>query len=175
MGPPVSSACQHNLDTFIEVCDFLGVPLAVEKFEGPTTCLTFLGITLDTVKMEIRLPEDKFTRIRQEISKWLQKRKATKKQILSLVGLLQHATKVVRCGRNFVGRMYSTAVKLKDMSYYTRLNKDFKSDLYWWYFFSDCWNGLNLLCTTNTRSSADYCIQTDASGSWGCGSLCGQQ
>ena len=175
MGPPVSSACQHNLDTFIEVCDFLGVLLAVEKFEGPTTCLTFLGITLDTVKMEIRLPEDKFTRIRQEISKWLQKRKATKKQILSLVGLLQHATKVVRCGRTFVRRMYSTVVKLKDMSFYTRLNKDFKSDLYWWYFFSDCWNGLSLLCTTNTRSSADYCIRTDASGSWGCGSLCGQQ
>ena len=105
MGPPVSSACQHNLDTFIEVCDFLGVPLAVEKVEGPKTCLTFLGITLETVKMEIRRSEDKLMRIRQEISKWLQKNKATKKQILSLVGLLQHATKVVRCGRTFVGRM----------------------------------------------------------------------
>ena len=137
--------------------------MAVEKVEGPTTCLTFLGIILEMVKMEIRLSEDKLMRIRQEISKWLQKKKATKKQILSLVGLLQHATKVVRCGRTFVGRMYSTAVKLKEMSFHTRLNKNFKSDLYWWHFFLDCWNGLSPLRTTNTTSPANYCIQTDAS------------
>ena len=60
----------------------------------------------------------------------IQKKKAIKKQILSLVGLLQHATKVVRCSRTFVGRMYSTTAKLKEISFYTRLNKDFKSDLY---------------------------------------------
>ena len=57
------------------------------------------GITLDTAKMEIHFPEDRLTRIRQEISRWLQMKKANKKQIFSSVILLQHTTKVMRCGR----------------------------------------------------------------------------
>lgn len=31
----------------------------MEKLEGPTTCLTFLGIKVDTEAMELRLPEKK--------------------------------------------------------------------------------------------------------------------
>ena len=57
--------------------------------------------------------------------------KATKRDILSLVGLLQHASKVVRPGRFFVSRMYSTAAKVKELDFYTKLNKEFRSDLIW--------------------------------------------
>ena len=52
MGPPDSLTCQKNLDIFIQLCRDLGVTLAAEKMEGPSTSLTFLGITLDTRKME---------------------------------------------------------------------------------------------------------------------------
>jgi len=52
-----------------------------------------------------------------------------KKEILSLVGLLQHATKVVRPGRTFVARMYTTAAKLQKMHFITRLNREFHSDV----------------------------------------------
>ena len=170
MGPPHSPTCTQNLHIFTEVCVRLGVPLALEKVEGPSTCLTFLGITLDTSWMEIRLPEEKLLHIRNEILNWLPKKNATKREILSLVGLLQHATKVVKCGRTFVGWMYQYAAKVKEMSFFTRLTKEFKSDLYWWHFFLTCWNGLSLLHSSNFRQ-ADHYIQTDASGSWGCGAF----
>ena len=98
MGPPSSTTCQENLDIIKEVCTYLGIPLALEKLEGPTQLLTFLGIVLDTSRMEIRLPEDKLSRIRAQLTIWLDKKKATKREILSLVGLLQHANKVVRPG-----------------------------------------------------------------------------
>jgi len=58
--PPVSPTCLNNLDTLIQICDYLAVPLALEKVEGPATTLPFLGIVLDTVKMEARLPEENF-------------------------------------------------------------------------------------------------------------------
>ena len=109
MGPPQSSQCQENLSVIQHLCDFLGIPLATEKVEGPADSLTFLGITLDTKRMEARLPAKKFQRIRKLVASWLQKRTATKREILSLVGLLQHATKVVKPGRTFVARMYATA------------------------------------------------------------------
>jgi len=54
------------------------------------------------------------------MAQWLVKNKATKRQILSLFGLLQHTSKVVRCSRAFVARMYSTAAKVKQLDYYMR-------------------------------------------------------
>jgi len=48
MGPPSSSTCQRNLDMLVQICNYLGVPLALEKVEGLATALPFLGIVLDT-------------------------------------------------------------------------------------------------------------------------------
>lgn len=49
-------------------------------------------------------------------------------EVLSLVGLPQHACKVVIPGKLFMSWMYSTAGKLKYLSHYISLNKDFRSD-----------------------------------------------
>ena len=168
MGSASSTACQQNLITFQYICHELGIPLGIEKVEGPSTSLTFLGIVLDTSRMEIRLPSDKLQRIQNELSSWLRKKKATKKEILSLVGLLQHATKVVRCGRTFVSRMYWTAARVRELTFYVRLNKEFRSDLHWWYIFLEIWNGLGFLRYVGPGRPPDHCVQTDASGAWGC-------
>ena len=168
LGPPQSDACHHNLNTLIHLCHRLGVPLALEKVEGPTTCLPFLGIILDSEHMEVRLPDDKLARIQGLLATWLDKKKATKREILSLVGLLQHAAKVVRCGRSFVSRIYATAAKVQELEYFTRLNSEFRSDLSWWHTFLAEWNGISLLRYTSPPTKHDFCIKTDASGSWGC-------
>ena len=44
--------------------------------------------------------------------------KSYKRQILSLVGTLHHAAKVVYHGKTFVSRMYATAAKVKELDYY---------------------------------------------------------
>ena len=168
MGPQDTPICGHNLEVFTQVCHQLGAPLALEKVEGPATCLTFLGISIDSHNMVTKLPNEKMERIRNEVAVWLSRETATKKQILSLVGLLQHATKVVRPGRTFVARMYSTAAKLRELTF---LTKEFKSDLYWWHIFLQSWNGLSLLDQTRAVRPPDCCIQTDASGAWGCGGI----
>ena len=171
MGPPHSSDCQQDLDTFIQLCSYLGIPLASEKIEDPTTSLSFLGITIDTSRMEMRLPKDKLARIQEMLSQWLGKKKATKRKILSLLGHLQHASKVVRCGHIFTARMYATAAKLKKLHFYTRLNRQFRSDLAWWYTFVCHWNGLSILRDPTMVPSTPIAIQTDASGSWSCGAV----
>jgi len=74
---------------------------------------------------------------------------ATKWGILSLVGSLQHATKVVRYG--FCSRMYVTAAKLKEMHFHTRLNTEFRSDHCWWHTFLAEWNNLSLLHWGNSN------------------------
>ena len=131
MGPPSLSICQNNLDTIIHICNYLGVPLAFEKVERPSTTLPFLSITLNTMKMEARLPEGKLGKLKDKVAQWVTYKKVTKRAILSLVGSLQHATKVVHCGRAFLFRMYAAAAKLREMHYFIRLDVQFRSDLWW--------------------------------------------
>ena len=117
IGPPNSATCGNNLNILEHLCEDLGIPLALEKVEGPSNTICFLGITLDTIRMEIRLPTDKLQRIKDTLSNWLEKKKAKKRDVLYLVGLLQHASKVVRCGRTFVGRMYAAAAKVRKLHF----------------------------------------------------------
>ena len=70
LDPAGSSKCHQALDSLISLCERLGVPLAPHKLENPTTCLIFLGIEVDSVASQLRLPSDKLARIRQLISEW---------------------------------------------------------------------------------------------------------
>ena len=167
MGPPQSPTCFNNLKVIKDICSMLGIPLALEKVEGPSDSLTFLGITLDTQSMQAHLPDDKLQQIHQQVGAWLSRKKATKREILSLVGLLQHATKVVTPGRAFLSRMYHAAAHLKRLSYYTHLTAAFHSDLRWWHLFIIYWNGVGFF----TGVHPTYEIHSDASGSWGCGAV----
>ena len=69
-GPAGSPECAKALELMQQVCRELGVPLAMEKLEGPTTCLTFLGIEVDTMEGVLRLPQDKLSRLREALAKW---------------------------------------------------------------------------------------------------------
>jgi len=167
LGPAQSHVCLHNLNQLKLLCQHLGIPLALEKVSGPTTSLAFLGIVIDTVRMEAHLPEDKLARIQTLLVTWLTKKNATKREILSPVGHLQHAAKVIKSGRTFVSGMYATAAKVKELDFYTQLNREFRSDLSWWHTFMLQWNSLSLLQYSTNLTTFHYSIQTDASGSYG--------
>jgi len=68
-----------------------------------------------------------------------------KRQILLLVGLLQHTSKDICCGQFFVACMYAKAAKVKQLDYFTRLGTEFRSDLAWWHTYLEIWNGLSML------------------------------
>ena len=68
-------------DKSLKCCVALGIPLALEKLEGPSTLLSFLGIVIDMVHMQLLLPQDKLQRITDLITTWLCKKSATKREI----------------------------------------------------------------------------------------------
>ena len=69
--------CERDLHAFMNMCQQLGVPLAPAKTVGPCTTIQFLGITIDTVAMEARLPNDKLDKGRLLIRSFLAKQKVT--------------------------------------------------------------------------------------------------
>ena len=60
--------------SMLKLFESLGIPLSTNKTVGPCTCLEYLGVILDSVKMEARLPADKILRIKTFIQKLLSKR-----------------------------------------------------------------------------------------------------
>ena len=82
MEPPTlaglpSQACQTSLSSMLLKFNTLGVPIAEHKTEGQSLIIEFLGIILDSQKMEARLPSDKLNRLSIELDAWHIKKSAT--------------------------------------------------------------------------------------------------
>ena len=82
------SLADEQKQLLVSTCSGLGVPLEPSKLVGPVTCLTFLGIEIDTKALQIRLPEDKLINLRRELSQVVSKRVISKKALQSITGLL---------------------------------------------------------------------------------------
>ena len=167
LGPPGSSACSEALACTQRVCRNLGVPIASHKTEGPSTELTFLGIRIDTVRMELSLPQEKLLRVKSMVLAWRERKVATKRDLQSLVGSLSHAATVIAPGRTFLRRLIETMKIPQQQHHHVRLNAEFQSDIQWWACFLPQWNGKSFL----PQADAKHSLVTDASGSWGCGGI----
>jgi hypothetical protein len=66
----LEAAARAYRDEVSALCAKLGIPIADSKTEGPTQCLTFLGIELDTVAMEARLSATRLAELQTLISTW---------------------------------------------------------------------------------------------------------
>ena len=174
LGPANDSSCRRGLDVVLELCERQGVPLAMEKLEGPTTCLMFLGIEVDTKAMELRLPEKKLKTLATTIKEWYGRKSCTKRELLSLIGLLSHACKVVRPGRRFLRRLINLSTGTQSLNRCIRLNGECRSDIGWWYTFLPQWNGISMLWD-GQKEHPDHKAWSDASDSWGCGAYWGSR
>ena len=172
--PPHSSQCKRELDLLGQECARLGVPIATHKTVGPSARLTFLGIEIDTLKGELRLPEEKLHRLQLLLSEWGDRKTCTRKDLESLIGHLNHACKVVRSGRSFLRRMIDllhmrSVSSRRQANAPIRLNSSFRADLAWWQTFTREWNGISFL--QNSHQLPVLQMASDASGSWGCGAF----
>ena len=121
------SLCQDQLNLFLELCSYLGIPIAPEKTCGPATTLCFAGIELDSVSFEARLPLDKIGKCLSLIANFLTRKKVTLKEIQSLTGMLNFASSVVVPGRAFLRRLIDLTVGVHSPHHYVRINKEVKA------------------------------------------------
>ena len=57
-GPAYSDICANNLHNMLAFCNKINAQIKPSKVEGPTTCLTFLGIQIDTLFMEASITSE---------------------------------------------------------------------------------------------------------------------
>ena len=160
--PPHADAVAYCSD-FDTVCSQLGLVVNHSK-DIMGTKADFLGIELDSILMQARLPPDKLARARNTVDDLLKRRTISRNDLESAVGFLSFAAKIVIPGRAFLRRLFDAIRRPVAM---IRITKAMRADLLWWKAFLKDWNGISLL-----RNVADRQIKyiwTDASGKFGLG------
>ncbi|XP_067681481.1 uncharacterized protein [Haliotis asinina] len=181
-GRAQSGKCKYLLDSSIQLFRHFGIPIAQEKTVQPTTTIKFLGITIDTISMEIRIPPEKINHLCQEIVALLQsqKRKLKVHQLQSLLGKLYFVCRAVRCGRAFCRRLTDALCGNVYPYHRIRLTNGMKQDLQVWLQFLQHYNGVSVFHDSIWLSGQHLRLFTDASsthgfgayfqGSWTCAS-----
>jgi hypothetical protein len=161
-----------KLATFLELCKLLGITMVAEKTEIGTT-LTFMGIELDTVIMESRLPMEKLDRCGALLALYQTQRQITVYQLQSLAGLLNFACTVVVPGRAFLQRFFVMLRDLKSRSPFHKLylSQGVKQDMKVWEMFLEEYNGHSMFLPTVPVSQLQLSVQWSVSA-FGIGLVC---
>jgi len=170
---PSYEACSKYLHLFLQLCSYLGIPMAPEKTVGPSTTLSFAGIELDSLSMEARLPHDKIHKCTTLISQFLRRKKVTLKELQSLLGLLNFACVVVTPGRAFLRRLIDLTISIRSAHHLIRLTSEAKADLRLWLSFLSQFNGKSFFLQDKWLNSYNLNLFTDASGALGFGAIFG--
>lgn len=155
------------LEVVYEFLTRAGIPVAHQKTKGPSTTISFLGILIDTLRFELRLPADKLARLTALVSRWRIKRSCSKKELESFVGHLAHAAIVIRPGRIFLRSLFNLLSVGHRPQFFLCLNCAVRADILWWHYFLQAWNGSSFF----PPPTPSIHIYSDASGSFGCGAI----
>ena len=181
-----SSAVVHILDDFLflaptrdevalalkhfqEICAMIGVPLSADKTYPPSTVMEFMGITLDSDRMEARLPGDKIIKMRNMLLEFSNKRACTLKELLSLLGLLNFACSVIKPGRAFLRRLINLCIGVTELHHFVKIDQEAKLDIAVWLEFLTSFNGKSFFLYEEKVSSDSLQLYTDAAASLGYG------
>lgn len=170
---PSETACLHSLNNFLRFCTEVGIPIAEDKTFQPSPIMEFVGITLDSLRMEARLPESKITKCIELLEIFLGKTTCKKKELESLIGYLNFCCSVVLPGRAFLRRLISLMLGTKEPFMYISISPEVKADLRMWLNFVQNFNGRCLFLNDRFLSSSALSLFTDAAASSGYGAIYG--
>ena len=135
------ASCLHFRNLVTTAITLLGFQVSWKKVTNPATLTTFLGINIDSVAFELSLPMDKVNKLKDLVTKILNRGSSTKKELECLGGLLSYCSYVVRGGRTFSRRVFDLSASYTRRCRTVPLNEAIKDDLRWWLAFCGIFNG----------------------------------
>ena len=156
IGSPGTDEGLRALTATLNTLNYLGVPVAEHKTEGPCCALGH---------------PDRYNNIRAQTcsgkTRWMTKKVCTRRERESLLGHLAHAAIVVRPERTFLRHLFSWLGMARSANHFNSLNTVVKADLAWWRCFCASWSG----CSFFPLPTPSAHVFSDASGSYSCGAV----
>ena len=161
---PAGTSLSTAHGQFQSICDQLGFLVANDKsVQG--TVVDYLGILIDSDRMEAQLPPNKKGRVLAEVNRLLrQKSGITRRDLQSVLGFLTFCTRVFPLGRPFLRHLFN----MLNRPYKTHtLTLAARRDLNWWKTLLPLWHGVAAIAPVRSEIT----IATDASGKKGIGGI----
>ncbi|XP_067451991.1 uncharacterized protein [Thunnus thynnus] len=162
-----ASPPSHSLSTLKSAFLQLGVPLSPEKTAESSTSLHFLCITLDSLTFQATLPTEKLHCISLYISNYLLASRCTKRQLLSLLGHLNFAIRIIPQGRSFLSHLLSISATIPSLHNFVTLDTACKMELRVWRDFLSSLNSVSFFYDDHLTQPEDIQLYTDAAPSIG--------
>ena len=172
LGAETKARAQAAFDHLTQLLKQLGVETAPDKIVPPTTRIEFLGVTFDSQTMTIEVSPDKIQDMLAELSTWTIKTTASRKEVESIIGKLQFASKCIKPGRTFISRLINWLRGMNRQGQH-RIPLEARKDLAWWGKFLERYNGVSMLWL-HKQPQPDAVIASDACPK-GYGATCGSQ
>lgn len=123
---------QRELRQFLRILNILKIPYKESKLEGPSTCIIFLGVQIDTVTMSISVLPQKRQKIRGLLNDWEIRKWCIKNDLQSHVGSLIWLCQVLPQGRPFVQQFIKAQKAVTNPRHHVRITKPMTADIKWW-------------------------------------------
>ena len=153
----------------LSLCKHINVPVKLSKIEGPSTHLAFLGIIIDTSSMQASISEERKQDLLSSLLSFKCRQKCMKQQLLSLIGTLSFACKIIPAGRIFLRQLIDMSCSVARLHHHIRLNEQARLDIEWWLTVLPTWNSTSYILETDWSTSTFMSLYADASSSirWG--------
>ena len=119
--------------------------------------------------MECSLPPDKLAELLADLQAWSSKKECIKRDLLSLIGKLNFACRIIPAGQIFLRHLIDLSTTARLPHHHISLNTDARQDVAWWLKFLPLWNGRAIIPDPFWSRSLDLELFTDASGGLGFG------
>ena len=159
------------LDTLQRIMRELGIAEAIHKVHRPSQRMIWLGILYDSVAMRMSIPVPKMEEIMQIMEDWEGRNRASRREVQSLLGLLQFVASVSPPVRIFTNRMLQC---MREMPHRGTdgLSLGFRQDLRFFLDLLPHYNGVRIIdkqgLSYQGEMELDACLT-------GCGATIGEQ
>ena len=131
------SWCNQQVKVFMQVCALIHFSVSLEKTFWGCTCLTFLGLLIDSENQVVAVPVEKIEKALKLIEEILSKKKMTLKQLHKICGFLNFLGRAVVLGRAFTRRLYMSMKGYANLKphHHISVKADMRRDLVMWQSF----------------------------------------
>ena len=101
--------------------------------------------------METSLPDDKIHELLSKLRSWYSCKKCRKRELLSLIGNLNFACRIIPAGRIFLRRLNDLSTRARLPNRHVTMNREARRDISWYLRFLPSWNGRAIIPTPTRR------------------------
>ena len=128
-GEATKNDCKFLMTAFENVCLRLWVPIADNKTVCPCTNIEYLGLTIDSDELLVKIPQYNIEKLQDQLTSILSKRKVTLKEMQSLTGSLALCTRALLSGRTCNRRLYGSFKNASKPHHFIRLTKGIREEI----------------------------------------------